>query len=216
MRRTQSIKKQVSARFLQLEGLSDSELVALTDKGSPEAFQVLADRYEALVRSIASKYLGLDSMTIEDVCQETFLKALVKIGDLRDTSRFRSWLCMIARNQALDAGKKRSVLISYESCDDDSTDRQWEIADTDSNPAEIHAHTEVERVMKDVMRNIPEMYLKPISMRFEQDMDYEDIAYQLGRPLGTIKSLIHRGKALIRKEVTRRAWGIEGAHAFAS
>jgi RNA polymerase sigma-70 factor, ECF subfamily len=160
-------RKAISRRFLQFAGMSDTELVELTEKGSPEAFQVLADRYEALVRCIAAKYLDRDSMGIEDVCQETFLKALVRLADLRDRSRFRSWICTIARNQALDAARKRAPMVSSEIETDDGSSLHWEIADERANPAELQSQAEVSALMKDVLRDIPTMYLEPISLRFE-------------------------------------------------
>ena len=208
-------RRQVKRIYSELRGCSDAELVALTEKDSPEAFQVLADRYEALVRSIAAKFLGQDSMAIEDVCQDTFLRAITRLADLRDKSRFKSWLCVIARNQALDAVRKRSVIVSWEVEDSEGEQVRWEIADSKANPAELHSQAEVQAIVKDVMKNIPEMYLKPITMRFEEGLEYGEIAHELRKPLGTIKSLIHRGKALIREEVTRRAWGIDGAHVLA-
>ena len=209
-------KKTIQRRFLRLAGMSDSELVDLTVNGSPEAFQVLADRYEALVKSIAAKFLDGDAMGIEDVCQETFLKALVRLGDLRDRSRFKSWLCSIARNQALDSARKRTPVVSWEIEVDDGASIQWEIPDERANPAELHSRAEVSALMKDVLNVIPTMYLEPISLRFEEGLEYDEIAAILRKPLGTIKSLIHRGKVLVKKEVERRTWGIEGAHAMAS
>jgi len=92
---------------------------------------------------------------------------------------------------------------------------RWEIADTKANPAELHAQAEVQAIVKDVMKDIPEMYKRPITMRFEDGLEYGEIAHTLRKPLGTIKSLIHRGKALIRQEVERRAWGVDGAHVLA-
>lgn len=195
--------------------MTDSELVEMTEKDSPEAFQVLADRYEVLVKSIALKYLQWDSMAVEDVCQETFLRALVRLGDLRDKSRFKSWLCVIARNQALDEARKRGLMLSLVVEGDDGDSMSWDIADAKSNPAELHSRAEVQAIVKDVLRDMPEMYKKPIVLRFEEGLDYGEIAQTLEKPLGTIKSLIHRGKIIMKEELTRRAWGPEGAHVLA-
>jgi RNA polymerase sigma-70 factor, ECF subfamily len=202
-------------KFLQLAGMTDSELVEETIKDSPEAFQVLADRYTALVKSIAAKYLDRDSMGIEDVVQETFLKALVRIGDLRDKSRFRSWLCTIARNLALDTACQREPVLSWEIETDDGGPIRWEVPDERANPDELVSQAEVSALMKDVLKDIPTMYLEPISLRFEKGMEYDEIATVLRKPLGTVKSLIHRGKVLVKKELSRRTWGLEGAHAMA-
>lgn len=203
-------------RISELPGLPDAKLVQLAGRGIPEAFQVLVDRYEALVRSVASKIVGDDIMALEDACQETFLRALSKLGDLRDPSRFKSWLCAIARNQALDIARLRKISVSSESIGEDGEAVSWEIADSGVNPSELHDLTEVISVMQDILEEIPDMYRYPITLRYEEDLEYRDIAKLMGKPLGTVKSLIHRGKSLILKELTRRAWGTEGAHVLAS
>jgi RNA polymerase sigma-70 factor (ECF subfamily) len=202
-------------RFLVLASMADSELVYQTRLDRPEAFQVLADRYEKLVRSIACKFVGDDPMMVEDICQETFLRALMKLGDLRDKTRFRSWICTIARNQALDASRKRALVLSTEVEGEDGENIRWEIADSKSNPAELHAQAEVQELVNDVLADIPDMYRQPMKLRFEEGLDYCEIAEVLDKPLGTVKSLIHRGKSLVRREVTRRAWSLEGAQILA-
>jgi len=201
--------------------LEDSELVELVRAGRPEAYQVLIDKYENLVRSVAAKCLRNDQMTIEDACQETFLKALVRINDLRNPARFKSWICAIAHNQALDTLRRRKRLVSWNSSggttgiNGDENQPMWQIPDTKANPAERHMRKEVNGVVKDIVLEMPDLYRDPIHLRYEQDLDYQEIADILGKPLGTVKSLIHRGKALIRMELTRRAGGPDGAMALA-
>jgi len=219
--------------ILTLGMMSDSELVIYVRKGNPEGYQVLVDRYERLVRAITAKYLGNDTMAIEDACQDTFLKALAKIGDLRETKRFKSWLCAIAHNQALDTIRKRKQVVSWDiegggltvtgvngkgyrsgksgrAGNDDNTP-MWQIPDTKANPAETHARIEVAGVVQDVLQCMPDLYREPISLRFEEDLDYQEISEILGKPLGTIKSLIHRGKAILRDELAKKAGSMEGA-----
>ena len=202
--------------------LRDEDLVFHIRNGNPEAYQVLVDRYELLVKSVVAKCLGNDPMTIEDACQETFLKALARIRDLRKPSRFRSWLCAIAQNQALDLLRRRKRIVSWNSTgsttgsNGDDVQPVWQIPDTKANPAEKHARVEVAGIICEILDDIPNLYREPITLRFMQDMEYQEIAILLGKPLGTIKSLIHRGKMLIRDELTRRAGGLEGAHMLAS
>ncbi len=196
--------------------LSDAQLVRMVEGGMPEAFQVLVDRYDALVRSVAAKFLDSDHMALEDACQETFLKALSRIGDLRKPERFKSWLCAIARNQALDTARRRRRVVYYDSTGDDGNTIGWDIPDKRSDPSELHDRSEVAGVVQDILGEIPDMYRYPITLRYEDELEYKDIAKLIGKPLGTVKSLIHRGKALIRKELTRRAWGSDGAQVLAS
>lgn len=210
-----------------LSMLEDGELVGLVRKDNPLAYQVLVDRYERLVRSITAKYLGNDTMAIEDACQETFLKALVKIGKLRNPVRFKSWLCAIGHNQALDTLRRRKKVVLMDNSGGISVSAisgssggqncmpAWLIPDPKANPSESHDKAEVAGVVQDVLCEIPELYRAPLSLRFEDDLDYQEIAELLDKPLGTIKSLIHRGKAIMKNELTKRAGGNDGAMVLA-
>jgi RNA polymerase sigma-70 factor (ECF subfamily) len=221
------LKKGMSRKstILALSTLTDGELVGIVRKGNPLAYQVLVDRYEKLVRSIVSKYLSRDTMAIEDACQETFLKALVRIADLRTPARFKSWVCAIAHNQALDSLRRRRNVVlmdnsgglSMAAVSEGAPESQmaWIVPDPSSDPGERHDRSEVAGVVQDVLCGIPELYRGPLTLRYEEDLDYQEIADLLGKPLGTIKSLIHRGKVLLKEELTRRAGGPDGAMVLA-
>ena len=211
-----NVTKRVFVDSRNLEQLADSELIALVEMDIPEAFQVLVDRYHKLVRSVAARVLSDDPMATEDAVQESFLKALTRIKDLRDRNRFKSWICAIARNQSLDVARRRKRIVSWETTSEDGTVVSIDIPDPDANPSDIHDRTEVACLIQDILSEIPDMYRTPITLRFEDDLEYGEIAKLLGKPLGTIKSLIHRGKALIKREITRRAWGSDGAQVIAS
>ncbi|MFH1676230.1 MAG: RNA polymerase sigma factor, partial [bacterium] len=188
--------------FGNLKEFPDEVLVEHVSKGNPEAYRILIDRYEVLVRSIIMRVIKNDKMAVEDACQETFLRALARITDLRERSCFRSWLCTIARNQALDSIKKSRQVYSLEIEHGDEILERL-IPDDEPNPEDCHCRSEIVRIMRDILKEMPHMYREPIKLRFEDDLDYSDIADILGKPLGTVKSLIHRGKMLIKKEVTR-------------
>lgn len=210
-------KRTVKSEIMELKKLDDAELVRLViNNDMPEAYQELVNRYDALVRSIVIKFLGRDPMAAEDACQETFMKALVRIRDLRSPERFKSWLCAIARNQALDSIRRQRMIVSWDSTGGDEDSPSWDLPDRKANPEDAHGREEVICVMREILGSIPELYRDPISLRYEEDMEYGEIAIRLQKPLGTIKSLIHRGKEIIRDEVERRAGGYDGALVLAN
>src|ERR1051325_9883489 len=76
--------------------LNDAELVAESLVGNREAFRQVIERYQTLVTSLA--YCATGSLTqSEDLAQETFVTAWKKLGELREPSKLRSWLCSITR-----------------------------------------------------------------------------------------------------------------------
>src|SRR5581483_1489960 len=85
---------------------TDVELVGRTDAGDRAAFGELVARHQAAVCGVAYALLG-DIGRSEDVAQEAFVAAWRQLGQLRQRSKFRSWVCGIARNLALAAGRRR-------------------------------------------------------------------------------------------------------------
>jgi RNA polymerase sigma-70 factor (ECF subfamily) len=85
---------------------ADAALVAAALAGDHRAFQELVGRHRGAVRSAVSRRLR-DRDAVDDIVQEVFLRAFVRLGTLRDGSRFRPWVLQIARNAALDAVRQR-------------------------------------------------------------------------------------------------------------
>lgn len=202
--------------YAMLKDVDLIDLIVSSPEIAPQCFQVLVDRYSVLVRAVVSKFLKSDSMGIEDASQETFLKAFSKIRNLKNRARFKSWICTIARNQALDNARRRHLVLNFETLNDEGDEIRVEIADKRANPDRSHEMCEISEIMSDVLTAIPDLYREPIELRYTENLDYDEIASILGKPLGTVKSLIHRAKHLIRQELVERSWGEEGLHVLAS
>jgi hypothetical protein len=78
---------------------TDAELVEASRRGEREAFGLLVSRYQDVVCAVSFSSTG-NWVLSEDVAQDTFIAAWHQLGQLRETSRLRSWLCGIARNLA--------------------------------------------------------------------------------------------------------------------
>jgi RNA polymerase sigma factor (sigma-70 family) len=76
---------------------NDSELLRASLQGSPKAFGVLVSRYQSLVCTITYSATGSVEQS-EEPAQEVFLRAWRSLGQLQDLSKFRAWLCSIARS----------------------------------------------------------------------------------------------------------------------
>jgi RNA polymerase sigma-70 factor, ECF subfamily len=86
---------------------SDPRLVARALAGEPQAFEELVRRYLKPAHAVALGVLG-NPADAEDVCQDAFLTALVKLEECRDPARFAAWLLRIVRNRALNFRESRS------------------------------------------------------------------------------------------------------------
>lgn len=204
-----TVKEQKKLIRRECELMPDDRLIRLTLDGEPVAYDVLVERYRPRVNAVAFQYLNPSDR--EDCVQETFLKALASLGSLRDADKFCSWLGVIARNICLDLIKKSSQISSI---DDDSP---WDFAHGTqiSSPrpsplAEVLREDEHARLRESIAL-LGEKYRRAISMRYFEDCDYSTIAETLHKPLGTVKSLIHRGHDKLRDLLAEGAIQSKGA-----
>lgn len=154
-------------------------------------------RIEALVQShYASLYrygfrLSGNGPEAEDLTQEAFCQAQLKLDQLRDPDRARNWLFTILRNLYLHrvrAAKKENTL---------PLDNVAEVPERLSEPLpEIEPHR-----LQEALNGLPEMFRTPIILYYFEDFSYRDIAEQMELPIGTVMSRLARAKAFLRSRL---------------
>ena len=186
---TRSNKKKLLRKVLEI--MPDKELIELALSGMAVPYDVLVTRYRHRVEAVTARFLrGADR---QDCIQETFLKGLVNLPKLRDREKFASWLTVIARNISLDIIKKRAPVSSMDD------ERPWtsvhglQFASAGLSPLAHTLRGEENRLLRKKMQQLDPKYRRVLEMRYFDGNDYADIAEQLKKPLGTVKSLIHRG-----------------------
>jgi RNA polymerase sigma-70 factor, ECF subfamily len=186
---------------------TDDSLIAAAQAGSPEAFEELVLRTSRLV--YVRLYLDLgDPHEAEDLTQETFLLAYRSLDKLKDRGQFRSWLCAIADNARIDAGRaerrqKRAAPPRS------PAEALGAVAGKTMPPdAEAERRERREQVLTTV-RSLPEDYRLPVMLRYFAGADYGTIETQLGMSNGALRGMLHRGLKLLREKL--EAQGIFGA-----
>jgi len=186
---TRSNKKKLLRKVL--ETMPDNELIELALSGMAVPYDVLVTRYRPRVEAVTARFLrGADR---EDCLQETFLKGLVNLPKLRDREKFASWLTVIARNICLDTIKKRAPVSSMDDELPWTSVHGLQFASAGLSPLAQTLRREENRLLRKKMQQLDPKYRRVLEMRYFDGNDYADIAQQLKKPLGTIKSLIHRG-----------------------
>lgn len=187
-------KKKIERRVL--ETMPDRDLIQLSLSGRAVPYDVLVERYRRRIEAVSAQFLrGADR---DDCIQETFLKGLVNLHKLRDHDKFSSWLTVIARNVCLDTIKKRAPVSSMDE------DRPWtsvhgmQFASAGPSPLAKAVRNEENLRLRNTMEKLDAKYRRVLKMRYFDGSDYAAIAEQLKKPLGTIKSLIHRGQEKLR------------------
>lgn len=136
----------------------------------------------------------------EEIAQATFVAAYRALRGYPPARRrslsIRAWLYTIALNRVrnLTRSKARTVPL-------DAT--ALELADTEAGPAERAEYAEEVRELRSALQRLVLQYRAPVVLRHIDGRSYQEIAAILEQPVGTVKSNVHRGLALLRAELTR-------------
>ncbi len=186
---------------------ADAALVAAAKAGDREAFEELLRRTARLVYARAYLETG-DVHRAEDLCQETFLTAWRKIGQLTDAGGFRPWVMTILHSVLIDsvrrAGRKkrkgRGAGGDARGGGDVSHEAMLRLADPSPTPAESAQTNEERQRALSILRSLPREYQQVLTLRYLAGADYETIARQLALTNGSLRGLLHRALAMLRKE----------------
>jgi len=183
--------------FLKMEDLkekSDSQLVILALKNQAD-FEHLVDRYEKKLSRYVRRLTGLDTESVEDILQESFIKIYVNLNDYDSDYSFSSWAYRITHNEAVNYLRKNKKVITIPlETDDEESASLIEVLKSEIDVAqEILQKDLVERIRK-VISMLPDKYREVLILRYMEDMNYEEISDVLRMPMGTVATTINRAK----------------------
>lgn len=173
----------------------DERLVARVAAGDRRAFEALYDRYAATVFGLALKMLG-DREVAEDAVQEIFWRVWRRLGSFDRSRAFAPWLFGIAHNYCIDELRRRKVRprLVYE--DDDHPILSDIPDDTDIGETAILA--EQRQVVRSALEQLPEEQRQALLLAYFGGLTQQEIAAQLGNPLGTVKTRMRLGLQKLR------------------
>jgi RNA polymerase sigma-70 factor (ECF subfamily) len=145
----------------------------------------LVEAYYAGLYRYAFRLAG-DAADAEDLTQETFCKAQMRLHQLRDPGRVRPWLFAILRNCYLR--KRRD--------EPEEKHLPMEAADTQVNADDEAPDAEE---LQRALNRLPEAYRTPLILFYFESFSYREIADQMGVPIGTVMSRLSRAKAFLRQ-----------------
>lgn len=184
-------------RRIDAEQAGDDELVSATAEGDRTAFSVLFQRTQGAVYRFALHMTGSPEAA-DDITQDVFLVVM------RDAARYdqrratvTAWLCGIARNHARRRRASDMVLTAM----DDQTEGQCEGVSAADPVADMVRHQRIEAVRRAVLR-LPFKYREVVVLCDLQEMSYVDAAGALGCAVGTVRSRLHRGRALLAEKLS--------------
>jgi len=167
----------------------------------PELFDLLIEQYQfRLFRYLL--HLTASRERAEDFFQETWVRVLERGAQYDGKWKFEAWLFTIARNLVLDwhRRKKPESLDSLTGPDEDAT---FDVKDEKSaSPLESYLNQEQREDMHASLEEIPAVYREVLVLRFQEEMQLEEIAGVLSTPVSTVKSRLYRGLESLRVVMT--------------
>jgi RNA polymerase sigma-70 factor (ECF subfamily) len=171
--------------------------------GSQEACTRLVGAYERMVGTLIWRATGNESV-IEDLAQETFLRVFRALSYFDSRAKLSTWIYTIAHRVAIDhlrsAGRWRNESFSDSDAASEARVVSQRVASA-LNPEAALSQLEITRLVQSGLSRLPEKYRIPLVYAAIDELDYATIASMLDVPIGTVKTLVYRGKQMLKETI---------------
>ena len=176
----------------------EQELIERAQAGDDAAFDILVSRYLPSVYRFASRFTNRPELA-QDAAQETFVKAWRNLKRFDASRPLSPWLLQIARNAATDLlrKEKRTLPFAQVEHEDGPTFAETE-ADEEPRADELFAKAESAEQVREALAQLAPREQALLSLRYGDELPFEDIAAVLGVPASTVRSIHRRALAKLR------------------
>jgi RNA polymerase sigma-70 factor (ECF subfamily) len=187
-------------------GDSDAMLVERAVAGDQRAFELLVIKHQRRIERLIGRMVR-DVNLVEDIAQETFIRAYRALHQFRGDAQFYTWLYRIAVNTAKrfllklknDPAVFQSALQTND--EDDETFRRRNEPSTAETPESVLAAKEIGRAVNAALEALPDDLKQALTLREIDGLSYEEIADIMNCPLGTVRSRIFRAREAVSSKV---------------
>ena len=178
---------------------NETQLIRKARDGDTEAFAELVGLHERFVYNLALRTLG-NPDEAADMAQEAFIRAWRALAEFRGQAQFRTWLYRIVLNLCLNRvprlRREINNLTQDEMIDlpESSSNTNNPVTSLEQSELRAHLHHEIDK--------LPEQYRLLVSLRYQHELSYEEIAALVGLPIGTVKTGLFRAKARLREALS--------------
>lgn len=193
----------MSGNKLQYKKMPLEELVVLSQQNDFKALEELIKREQKNVFA-AFSYLCRGKENVSDLTQEALLRVAKNIQNLKNPKLFKSWLNQIVTNLFYDELRKsqrKAETISLDDETEDSPPIKFQLLDKKCKPHEKCISSELERIIKNAILELPEQFRIAIILRELQGLSYEEIAKATHSSIGTVKSRIARARGKLQEDL---------------
>ncbi len=181
----------------------DQQLVQRVQAGDKKAFELLVLKYQHKVERLLSRIVR-DSAEVEDVTQESFIKAYRALANFRGDSAFYTWLYRIAINTAknylVTQGRRAPTSTAFDAEEAEGFEEASGLRDIATPEAELMSK-QIGEIVNRTIDALPEELRTAITLREIDGLSYEEIATIMDCPIGTVRSRIFRARDAVAEQL---------------
>lgn len=184
---------------------TDWDWVQRTLAGDPRAYGVLVLKYQRRIQRLIARMVR-DVDLVDDIAQETFIRAYRALHQFRGEAQFYTWLYRIAVNTAkkfLQDLQRDPIVSEAFLATDEEDETSWKKQEqtVDETPESVLAAKEVAAVVNAAMDALPADLRQALTLREMEGLSYEDIAVAMNCPVGTVRSRIFRARESVSEKI---------------
>lgn len=188
-------------------GADDLELVRRARARDESAIRAIMQANNRKLYRIARGILRNDSEA-EDVVQETYVRAFTHLESFRGDSRLATWLARIAMNEALGRLRRQRPSVDWTTLEEPGGSRaqiiQFPLSAVSDDPEKTMAQREIQHIVEQAVDELPEAFRIVFITRVIEGMNVEETADILDLKPETVKTRLHRARAMLRANVEKK------------
>jgi len=167
--------------------------------GSHQAYRRLYDLYGKEILGYIRTYFLFDRFTAEDVLQEAFITAYVKISSLKDVNKVRAWLYKIASRKCIDFKRKRKSEDKY-------MKEYWEQSTVSAKKSieDKVIEKELFRTLNNEVHRLPDFPREVFILRGYQSLQYQEIVEITETSMSRVKKAMKKAVSRLLKQLKKR------------
>lgn len=182
----------------------DQQLVERVQHGDKHAFDLLVIKYQRKLARLLSQFIR-DAAEVEDIAQETFIKAYRALPSFRGDSAFYTWLYRIgintAKNFLVSQGRKVPTTVNeFDNEDAENFEEAGKLREVSTPESELMSK-QIAQTVNQSLDTLPEELRTAIILREIEGLSYEEIATIMNCPIGTVRSRIFRAREAIAEKL---------------
>ncbi len=192
--------------------LADTEVVRRVRAGETALFEILMRRHNQRLYRVARAIVKDDSEA-EDVMQEAYVNAYTHLHQFAERAQFSTWLTRIAVHEALARVRKQARLTEFDEDGEAGEQIMTAFNAIGHTPEQQASNAELRALLEAAVDSLPESYRVVFVLREIEGLNTLETAESLGVTEETVKTRLHRARALLREELFDRA-GVATSSAF--